>query len=68
MARGQKPKIVRCGNHWAVDFYSAIGEDFPVWWCFNTWSEALERALKVAAWHKDRLSRLLAPRAKRRRA
>ena len=58
MARGQKPKIVRCGDHWSVDWYSAIGSEYPVYRCFNTWNEALERALQVAANHKERLKRL----------
>jgi hypothetical protein len=45
-----KPKILRCGNHWAVDWWSGRTQDLPAWWCFNTWGEALERALKCAAW------------------
>jgi len=58
LARGQKPKVVRCGNHWAVDWYSAIGSDFPVWWCFKNREDAVTHALKVFAAHQKQLARL----------
>lgn len=61
MAMDQKPHVHRCGTHWACEFYSAIGEEIPSWWCFGTWAEALERALKVATQHKERLAKLKGP-------
>lgn len=45
---GYKPKVTRCGNHWAVDYWD-VHLPFPIARCFNTWAEAVGLALKWAA-------------------
>lgn len=43
-----KPKIIRCGNHWSVE-WNRRGDWYPQWKCVNSWELALGEALLVVA-------------------
>ncbi len=41
-----KPKILKCGNHWAVE-WNRKGDFYPMNICVRTWEEARRKAAIV---------------------